>query len=375
MTRLEVITSIRNSVKAIPLKNIQTELGKTFYGMDQVIEALYLGITTGKNVLLYGPGGFGKTQVVKAFLDYVNVPGPTIVGYEDMEVEALLGIPNIQKLTNESVYETAFDKSVFRSQGVLILEEFLDARPSVAAALKDILTEGGLRQNNNFTESLISSVVICSNKSPEEVSVDDTTSAFYKERFPIRVKVVWNSYTREDYLDFLRLIKPEQSAANPLLYDVLAETASRTNGLVSPRVVKDASDLLDTHEDIRVIQYIDGLDTSDMSEVLKYCSFVKEKRKVQTILCKAKTWLFETGKKPMITVRTITNTLAEVKYVIDKMKEVSSVHQENLTDILEFIKACQELESSLRAKIVGELSKEAETSLSSIFDDTGSTEL
>lgn len=205
MTRQETVTNIRHSVLSIPLSAIQAELGKRFYGMNKVIEALYIGISTGKNVILYGPGGFGKTQIVKAFLEFVNVPAPTIIGYEDMEVDALLGIPNIQKLTEESIYEVAFDRSVFSYPGVLILEEFLDARPSTAAALKDILTEGGLRQGNKLVESLISSVVICTNKSPDEVSIDDSTAAFYKERFPIRMKVVWNSYTHEDYYDFLKL--------------------------------------------------------------------------------------------------------------------------------------------------------------------------
>lgn len=373
MTRQETVTSIRNSVLAMPLSVIQTELGKTFYGMNKVIEALYIGISTGKNVILYGPGGFGKTQIVKAFLNFVNVPAPTIIGYEDMEVDALLGIPNIQKLTEQSIYEVAFEKSVFSNPGVLILEEFLDARPSTAAALKDILTEGGLRQGNKLVESLISSVVICTNKSPDEVSIDDSTAAFYKERFPIRLKVVWNSYTHEDYHDFLKIIKPSQMAEQPLLYDVLAEIASRTDALVSPRVVKDASDLLDIHKNIQVLQYIDGLDTLDMTEIMMYCSFVTERIKIHTILDRAEQWYEKIQSSPLNTVRTITSALGEVDFVIKKMATLTSNHQENITEILQFINKCNQLETLLRGRIVGELSKQAETELTSLFDDTSTT--
>jgi hypothetical protein len=62
-----------------------------------------------------------------------------------MPVDALLGIPDMSKLLNESM------KSISRShlsinQG-LIGEEFTDILPSTAAALKDILTEKASIQN------------------------------------------------------------------------------------------------------------------------------------------------------------------------------------------------------------------------------------
>jgi len=373
MNRTEVVTSIRETILSHSLQSIQEALSKRFYNMNKVIEALYLGTTTGKNVILYGPGGFGKSQIVKAFLDYVSIPAPTIVGYEDMEVEALLGIPNIKKLTETSVYETAFDRSVFSSPGVLILEEFLDARPSTAAALKDILTEGGLRQNGRFTESLISSVIICTNKSPEDVSIDDSSAAFYKERFPIRIKVMWDHYSHEAYLDFLKVVKPDQVDAQSLLYDVLAETAARTIDLVSPRVIKDASDLLDVHKDIRVLQYVDGLDTADMTEVLMYCSFVTERFRIKAVLDRANKWADNLESKPLTTIRAITSALAEINFIVSKLTEVTSKHQENTTEILTFINRCSTLEHSLRYRIVGELGCEVESQLFFIINGESSS--
>jgi len=373
MNRIEVVTSIKETVLSHSLQSIQESLGTRFYNMDKVIEALYLGTSTGKNIILYGPGGFGKSQIVKAFLDYVKVPAPTIVGYEDMEVESLLGIPNIKKLTESSVYETAFDRSVFSNPGILVLEEFLDARPSTAAALKDILTEGGLRQNGRFTESLISSVIICTNKNPEDVSIDDSSAAFYKERFPIRIKVMWDHYSHGDYLDFLKVIKPDQVSSQYLLYDVLAETAARTSSLVSPRVIKDASDLLDVHKDIRVLQYVDGLDTSDMTDILMYCSFVTERVRIKEILDRASSWADSLESKSLITIRSITSALAEIGFVTSKLSEISSKHQENTTELLTFLKRCSSMEHSLRYRIVGELESEVESQLSFIINGKNSS--
>jgi len=370
--RDEVIKTIRDRILAIPLAEVQRQVAVNYYGMDKVVEALYVGTSTGKNVILYGPGGFGKSQVVKEFLRVVNVNAPTIVGYEDMEVEALLGVPDIKKLTEQSVYELAFNRSVFRTPGVLILEEFLDARPSTAAALKDVLTEGGLRQGGYFTESLISSVIICTNKSPDDMSVDDSSSAFYKERFPIRVKVVWSDYSHESYSNFLAIIKPEQVKAYPLLYDVLAEMASRTSSMVSPRMVKDASDLIDVHKTVSVLRWVEGLDTLDLSEILAYCSLVTERIKVGSILAKAREWFVQIQSKQLTTMRAITGAISEIAYVTAKLSELSADHQENAVDILTFIKECKNFDHSLRYKITVDLDTESEHKLKSIFDDKSS---
>jgi hypothetical protein len=62
-----------------------------------------------------------------------------VVGYKDMPVDALLGIPDMSKLLNESKYEVNF-KSPFYKPGILIGKNL--QIPSTAAALKDILTEG-----------------------------------------------------------------------------------------------------------------------------------------------------------------------------------------------------------------------------------------
>jgi hypothetical protein len=89
-----------------------------------------------------------------------------VVGYKDMPVDALLGIPDMSKLLNESKYEVNFKESPFYKPGILI--EFTDILPSTAA-LKDILTEKGFHTKSGKVESLISCMIIAANKSSKRL--------------------------------------------------------------------------------------------------------------------------------------------------------------------------------------------------------------
>lgn len=185
----EVTEFIKKKIASIPFEEVLQALSKEFYNADVVIRFLYDTLSVGGNSILYGPGGFGKTEIVKRFLQFYDIPVVTKVGHSAMDVEALLGIPNIKKLIKESEYEIVFEKSIFNNKAILVLEEFLDVKPTVASALKDIITEGGYREGDTVIESMIGPIIICSNKSPNEVSIDASTSAFYKERFPFNMLV------------------------------------------------------------------------------------------------------------------------------------------------------------------------------------------
>lgn len=369
MMRKEVVRKLQDKLLGMSLKEIKLALSEDFYNMDHVIEALYYGLTTGKNVILYGPGGFGKSQIVKKFLEITEISSQTIVGNEDTEVDALLGIPNIEKLTKESTYEIAFEKTVFCNEGVLILEEFLDVRPTTAAALKDILSEGGYRRGEEFIESMISSVIICANKSPEEVSVDNSTAAFYKERFPIRVEVAWNSYKTEDYVEFLQLIRDDYKELSSY-YEVLAEIASRTSmdNIVSPRVVKDAADLLSIHKDITVLQYVDGLDTMSIDQIIEYCRYTNEKISLKTIATQINDWI--NNKEPTNSVIRILNTIEELEYINTKLSMKKVENPNNQPILLELITRCNNEMQKLRSNLHGDISDKIKEQLDLLIDDT-----
>lgn len=175
---------------------------------DELISKVYAAAATCNNLLLTGPGGYGKTILPKLLAAFYKQPLITKVGHADLTVEELLGVPDMQLLFEESEYRNAFEKSVFNQEGILVLEEFGDVKPKVTAALKDILTEGGFRCGEKFFRSNISFVIMTSNKEFEDLSIDASTSALFVERFPLKYRLCWDTHQAGDYQNFFAKVIP-----------------------------------------------------------------------------------------------------------------------------------------------------------------------
>lgn len=266
-TNEEVSTAIKNRVKSVKFEDLILKLSETSVFHEEATKKIYAALATGNNALLYGPGGFGKSVLVKRICEVLGLPIIYKVGYKGMMPDELFGVPNMKILMEESRYETAFENSLFSKPGILILEEFLDADPSTAAALKDILTDKGLREGSTRKESLISSVIITGNKTPEDLSEDDSTGAFYLERFPFRHNTQWERFKEEDYMKFFKVYYTSEVYDDQ--YQVLtfvARLCAGTNELVSPRVASQAASVA-----IELgVDYLDtlvGLDTTLISDI------------------------------------------------------------------------------------------------------------
>lgn len=202
-TNKEVCELVSKRVSEVSFEDLLKEVNKHFVFMEEATRAIYTGLSMNMNVFLSGPGGYGKSSLIKFILEFYKIPYHTVIGYKDMPVDALLGIPNMDKLLNKSIYEINFKESVFYKPGILIGEEFTDILPSTAAVLKDILTEKGFRNKNEKVESLIATMIIAANKSSVEISDDNSKKALYEERFPLKVNVVWKEFTAENYYELL----------------------------------------------------------------------------------------------------------------------------------------------------------------------------
>jgi MoxR-like ATPase len=238
-----------------------------FVYLEEVEKTLDIALSTKTNIILYGPGGFGKTELVKKYIKKHNLTSNVVVGYKNMMVEALLGIPDMQKLMNDSEYQIAFDKSVFMGAEVLVLEEFLDVMPETAAALKDIITEGGYRQKGIFIKSDIKMVIMITNKPPTDIVDDDNLKAFYEERFPIRIKVDWVIRSAAKYHNLLQL--------NTELPDVeikkLAYICEKSKS--SPRIALKAASLIkitNNFESISVISDFENINIKEFTDNIEF---------------------------------------------------------------------------------------------------------
>jgi len=312
----EVLEAVKERVRSVDCDDLIRELSNDFIYHEEATRKIYAALALGKNSILYGPGGFGKSVLVKAVCKKLGIPVIYKVGYKGMTPEELLGVPNMQKLLNESTYETAFENSVFSQPGILILEEFFDADPSTAAALKDILTERGFREGNSRKESLIASVIITGNKTPEDVSIDDSTKAFYEERFPFRHEMIWDRFDEKNYFNFFKVYYKEICTENADALLLVAKLCASTEKRISPRVATQAADTA-MGLGVAFLDTVTDLDTSLVDEMKRQV----EKELVQI----TEIDLLEKIKRKVIALIDDIRTPEDMHHVIDCRAQLSTI--------------------------------------------------
>lgn len=347
---METIDKVRKQLQKIGLVKMQQLLGKEFYQMEDVVASIYTSVVSGKNLILYGLGGFGKTQIVKRFLQIASIPQATIVGYEDMDVESLLGIPDMKLLMEESKYHISFNTTAFMTKGVMVLEEFLDVNPKTAIALKDIITEGGYRQGDTFIKSNVSSFIICTNKSPEEMNIDNSTTAFYHERFPIKKQVMWKHYNYDRYNEFINLVVgQEEYDENEEVYQILAELSSRTSMTarpVSPRIVLDAIDILKHNDyDVQYLSFLDGINTDILPQVREVCRVRDEVSRIKALESSVSRLVSE-----MLAdhdVSNVTVNISKLSYIKKRLIDYPIISEKSVDTINQLKDMCERSQTAL----------------------------
>jgi hypothetical protein len=236
----EVCRLIRERVLQISAEDLILGLSSNFVYHEEAVKVIYVALAMNNNAILYGPGGYAKSEIVKAICTYLGIPLICKIGYQDMSPEELFGIPNMKNLLDNSTYETAFENSVFCIPGVLCIEEGMDLSPQTAASLKDIITEKGFREGSNKKDSLISSIIITGNKDPEDESINESIKAFYIERFPYRYNMIWKSHLESDYLNLFSVVYDKETYDDNfkklLLVSKACESSNLQNTRISPRL-------------------------------------------------------------------------------------------------------------------------------------------
>ena len=327
---------------------IQEALRSRFFNAEKVIDIIYTAVILKKNLVLWGDGGFGKSEITKAVLELMKKPVNVIVGYEDMDVEALIGLPNMDKLLKDSKYEVAFENSVFVNKGVLIFEEMADVRPATAAALKDILTEGGYRRGSEFVKSNIDVVIACTNKSPAAISDNASLAALYEERFPLNLRVEWNSYTRDDYFKLLTLSEYDEKKRTDLF--VLAELLSKSPELISPRIALHAKDIV-LNFGIDKLWVLPKIDTSIIEDVKRNQSILAEKEYLLSIVSTLEGYLKDMHSISFDDDIVVYSALTRCNAIIAKLGKIEIIHPENMQMLLDITNKYQDYINLLKDKI------------------------
>ena len=126
---------------------ISSALADKFIKTESIARVLALAVESGKNVLLWGPGGHGKSEMVELALRQVAESSEIFIQSfgEGMDEATLWGGLDFKKLEEDKVLQY-YPQNSFLEKPFAVFEEIFDAPASVLLALKDTLTSKTLRK-------------------------------------------------------------------------------------------------------------------------------------------------------------------------------------------------------------------------------------
>ena len=212
-----------------------------FVFMDKTINILNVGLATSKNVVLYGPGGHGKSEITLDFLKSKSIDPYIITMGTGMTTDRLFGGLDIPTFEKTGKIEYLVDNS-FMNHEYVIFEELFDAPDFILEQLKDILSSGTFRNGTQIFPIKTKFIVCCTNRTRDEFSKNMSLKALM-ERFPLELNVIWDNYTEITYNKLLES-KFGEDNVDPVIPYLLQEYAK--NGIIiSPRVAVTAYQVYD----------------------------------------------------------------------------------------------------------------------------------
>jgi len=256
------------------LPEIKTALAG-FVKCDLVAEVISLGLQLRKPVLLYGRGGHGKSEIVRAVFKalaksddewFIQSCG------EGMTEAMLYGGLDLDALSRpEGKTMQYYPERSFLNYKYSLLEEFNDAPPAVLLSLKNTITAGQLDNGYQTFEMKTLLLIGATNKNPMEICEMGPTYEALMERFPLQARVEWSSYRREDFLELFNTVEKEDTVPSQMrsLLAQLISDAHDKGQWISPRTAIVCLNLLKasavlhkrkqvTEDDFFAIKHIPG---------------------------------------------------------------------------------------------------------------------
>ena len=248
------ITEVINQVKQLNKNSLTTKktmkttknavknpVAEKFVFMDKTVNILNVGFSTAKNVVLYGPGGHGKSEITLDFLKAKGIDPFIQTMGTGMTTDRLFGGLDIPTFEQTGKIEYLVRNSFMNSEYV-IFEELFDAPDFILEQLKDILSSGVFRNGTQIFPIETKFIICCTNRTRDEFSKNMSLKALM-ERFPLELNVIWDNYTEITYNKLLES-KFGVDNVDPVIPYLLQEYAK--NGItISPRVAVTAYQVYD----------------------------------------------------------------------------------------------------------------------------------
>lgn len=119
---------------------VRQEIAKVIVGQDRVVEAALTAIICGGNVLLEGVPGLGKTELIKAMSEVLDLEFRRIQFTPDLMPADIIGT-NMMQSDEHGRYQIEFRKGPIFTQ-LLLADEINRATPKTQSALLETMQEG-----------------------------------------------------------------------------------------------------------------------------------------------------------------------------------------------------------------------------------------
>lgn len=255
---------------------VQEAVDEKFIYANDVVDVLMAGLEVGKNIILWGRGGHGKSEITELVLDklyelgFLKEPAFVQAFGDGLTEDKLFGGMNIKKFRDEGQVEYLPENS-FMNHEVVVFEELFDAPPSVLLSLKDIMTSKRFRQGNETFNIRTKVFIGLTNKSKDEFSEKDESLKALADRFPLCYKTEWGHYNKTDFMKLFQKVLGEKTYKKyPDKLNQLAEILqyNNTNGtsFVSPRTAVSAAQLYIANRNLKFISEIDEKTLADFNK-------------------------------------------------------------------------------------------------------------
>lgn len=245
----EILKQIKNNNSLITEKKMKSTtksvkrnpVAEKFVFMDKTVNVLNVGFSTCKNVILYGPGGHGKSEITLDFLKAKGIDPFIQTMGTGMTTDRLFGGLDIPTFETTGKIEYLVENS-FMNHEYVIFEELFDAPDFILEQLKDILSSGVFRNGTQIFPINTKFIICCTNRTRDEFSKNMSLKALM-ERFPLELNVIWDNYTEISYNKLLES-KFGVDNVDPVIPYLLQEYA-KNNITISPRVAVTAYQVYD----------------------------------------------------------------------------------------------------------------------------------
>ena len=245
--------------------DIESVLKKKFTKSEKFAKALKIAIDNEENLIVFGPGGYGKSDMIREILTAAGIMNKSFIMScgEDTDESKLYGGIDIPAMKEGKLRYNIKDS--FINYPIVVFEELLDAQVNALLSLKDTLEAREFRKGSQRKKIRTKMVIALTNRSPEEVSQMGPYAEALMQRFRIELEHKWSSHTRQDYLELLDgRFNPRTDKEKKIINTMsgILETISKKKECICPRIA------------IAATKVALSAGSSSMEDILKNISFV-----------------------------------------------------------------------------------------------------